>query len=194
MIQAELLLVRHGQTDWNIAYRYQGQIKPGPSLNSKGRAQAVAVARKLAGVPAQALYTSDLARALETAQIIGRFLGLPVRMDPRLRETNMGSWQGRLYEEVRAELGEAHARFYEDPVSNPIVGAESIVQMAERVSASLYDIAVSYPGGTVIVVTHGLPMAAVRCMVTGQPLRDVWRILPDNAEVMRVLWPPDGRQ
>lgn len=193
MIQAELLLVRHGQTDWNIAYRYQGQIKPGPSLNSEGRAQAVAAARKLAGVPAQALYTSDLARALETAQIIGQALGLPIQVDPRLRETNMGHWQGRLYAEVRAELGEAHARFYEDPVGNPIVGAESIVQMAERVRAALNDIAVSHPGGTVIVVTHGLPMAAVRCMVTSQPLKDVWRMLPDNAEVMCVLWPPDRR-
>ncbi len=189
-MQAELLLIRHGQTDWNISSRYQGQIKPGPSLNSEGRTQAVAVARKLAGIPAQALYTSDLARALETAHIIGRILGLPIQVDPRLRETNMGSWQGRLYEEVRAELGEAHARFYEDPISNPIFGAESIAQMAERVKASLNDIAASYPGGTVIVVTHGLPTAAVHCMVAGRSLKDVWRMLPENTEVMRILWPP----
>src|SRR5436190_1312043 len=87
-----LLLVRHGETDWNAAGRLQGHTdRP---LNEYGRRQAKELADRLAGEGADAIYASDLSRAKETAEIVGERLGLTVVIDADLREKNWGSWEG----------------------------------------------------------------------------------------------------
>src|SRR5690242_8696605 len=89
---ATLLLVRHGETDWNAEGRLQGQTdRP---LNEYGRRQARELAERLAGDGVVAIYASDLSRAKETAEIVGGRLGLPVVVDPDLRERNWGTWEG----------------------------------------------------------------------------------------------------
>ena len=87
-----LLLVRHGETDWNAEGRLQGHTDT--PLNDYGRRQARTLADELAGEPIDAVYSSDLARARETAEIVGGRLGLTVVVDPGLREKNWGSWEG----------------------------------------------------------------------------------------------------
>jgi broad specificity phosphatase PhoE len=87
-----LLLVRHGETDWNAEGRLQGHTDM--PLNDLGRRQARALADELAGDGIEAVYSSDLARASETAEIVAERLGLPVGLDPDLREKDWGTWEG----------------------------------------------------------------------------------------------------
>src|SRR5919206_4482332 len=106
-----LLLVRHGETDWNAEGRLQGHTdRP---LNDVGRRQARELAERLAGEGADAIYASDLARAKETAEIVGARLGLPVVIDADLREKNWGTWEGltgdeRVHVEFEGESTEEH--------------------------------------------------------------------------------------
>ncbi|GAB4575372.1 MAG: histidine phosphatase family protein [Anaerolineae bacterium] len=185
----EFILVRHGQTDWNIEGRYQGQI--GPGLNAKGRDQAAATARSLIGREASALYTSDLARALETAQIIGAALGLTPQPDARLRELHQGRWQGMLYADIQREYAEALGRFREDPLHYGPPGGETLADLRDRLFAFLQEKAVAHPDQTVIAVTHKLPIALLRCMESGAPLNHVWEYIPENAAAITLRYPVD---
>src|SRR5580765_6857553 len=99
---ATLVLVRHAESTWNAEGRWQGHADP--PLSDAGRAQAEALAEDLAGERFDAVYTSDLARAAQTAEIIARRFGLPAVSDPALREVDVGSWSGLTREEVAARF------------------------------------------------------------------------------------------
>ena len=117
----ELLLVRHGETSWNVDGRLQGQLMPGPALTARGRQQAMELAERLRGEPLDAIYTSDLQRALETAQAVaaarcqaasrsgGAVPPPPVCIDVRLRERCLGVLQGLTHGEAAARHPEAYA-------------------------------------------------------------------------------------
>jgi broad specificity phosphatase PhoE len=141
-----LLLARHGETDWNRERRWQGHADT--ELNDVGRAQARALAGELAAQPPDAVYTSDLSRARETAQIVAAELGLPVVVDPRLREVDVGSWSGLTSTEISERFPGA---------ARP---GETNEALGERVVAALCDIAAAHDGGTVLVLTHGGAMRA----------------------------------
>ena len=146
-----ILLARHGETDWNLERRVQGHSdRP---LNETGRAQARALADELDGATIDAVYSSDLARALETAEIVGRRLGLPVSALPELREKHFGTWEGLTDEEVLNRF--PHAR------EGPWGDGESSDDMAGRVLDALRRIASAHPGGQVLVVAHGGPLRAM---------------------------------
>ena len=95
-----IYMVRHGETPWNVEGRYQGQLDP--PLTAKGRRQAQATAQKLAPLGLAAIYSSDLARAAQTADALAQKTGLAVQLDPRLREIHQGVWQGVLIDDIRA--------------------------------------------------------------------------------------------
>jgi 2,3-bisphosphoglycerate-dependent phosphoglycerate mutase len=161
---ATIFLVRHGETDWNRERRWQGHAdRP---LNETGREQARDLADRLAGEPIEAIYSSDLARARETAAIVGARLALPVRTDARLREVDVGEWSG-------LTMGEIELR-YPDAIRRRLEGGtgweqgESYEQMGERVVAALHEIAAAH-GGPVLVVTHGGAMRAVWLASGGAP-------------------------
>jgi broad specificity phosphatase PhoE len=97
-------LVRHGQTDWNLEGRYQGQSDV--PLNQTGRAEAQSLAGRLKGKSFAAIYTSDLQRARETAEIMAEVLTLPVTLEPLLREINQGEWEGQFVEAIKARFAE----------------------------------------------------------------------------------------
>lgn len=148
----ELLLVRHGETDWNAEGRLQGQTdRP---LSAYGREQARRLADQLAGEKLDAAYSSDLVRAVETAEIVGGRLGLAVVPDPDLREKNWGSWEG-LTPAERAAV--------------EFVG-ESTEEHAARMLRALRRIAERHPGGRVLVVTHGGSMRRVQTEALGLAL------------------------
>jgi len=145
----DFLLVRHGETDWNAAGRLQGHTdRP---LSDYGREQARRLAAELAGEQFDAIYSSDLARARETAEIVGASLGLPVTLDPDLREKDWGTWEGLTSTE----------RFGVE------LAGESTAQHQERMLAALGRIAETHPNGRVIVVTHGGSMRRVQTEVLG---------------------------
>jgi probable phosphoglycerate mutase len=139
-----LLLVRHGETDWNAVGRLQGHTdRP---LSDFGRRQAQQLAEELADEPLDAIYSSDLARARETAEIAGGRLGLPVVLDPGLREKDWGTWEGLTsVERDRVEF----------------VGESTEAHQA-RILQALTEIAGRHPGGRVLVVTHGGSMRRVQ--------------------------------
>jgi broad specificity phosphatase PhoE len=148
-----LLLVRHGETDWNADGRLQGQTdRP---LSDYGRGQARQLAEDLEGEGLDAIYSSDLSRARETAEIVGERLGLPVELDPDLREKDWGTWEGLTsVERDRVEF----------------VG-ESTEAHQERMLRALRRISERHPGDArVLVVTHGGSMRRVQASALGLAL------------------------
>ena len=148
-----LLLVRHGETDWNADGRLQGHTdRP---LSDFGRRQARELADRLEGEKLEAIYSSDLVRARETAEIVGERLGLPVVLDADLREKDWGTWEGLTsVERDRAEF----------------VG-ESTEAHQERILRALRRISERHPGdGRVLVVTHGGSMRRAQTAAMGMAL------------------------
>jgi broad specificity phosphatase PhoE len=137
----EILLVRHGETEWNRLHRWQGHTDT--PLNATGRAQVRELALALAGERVDAVYSSDLSRASETAAAIAAEHGLPVHVDPDLREIDVGGREGLTREEVAQ-------RFPEDGWDG-----ETREQHAERVLRALHRIADRHPDERVVVVGHG---------------------------------------
>lgn len=184
---ATLLLIRHGETDWNVEGRYQGQA--GPGLNARGREQAHELAGLLATQPVDMIYSSDLPRSMETALIIGESLNLPVRSDPRLRELHQGAWQEMLYLDIKQQYEDKLQAFRRAPLIYSPPGGETLEQVTRRVLEALDDIAAQHPDQQIVVVTHKLPMAIVRCLLAGEGPARVWDALPSNAQIVQVSWP-----
>lgn len=158
-----LLLARHGETDWNRDGRWQGHADP--PLNDAGRAQARALAASLAGEPLDVVYSSDLLRARETAEILAAALALPLVDDPGLREMDVGSWSGL----TRAEIGDL-----------PYDGETKDAHRA-RVAAAVRRIARAHPEGRVLVVTHGGSVRRIHELVYGEP-----ETVLGNCELVRI--------
>ncbi len=188
-----LILVRHGQTDWNVAGRWQGQADP--PLNERGREQARGLPGRLDGQPLEAIYTSDLQRARDTAAAVAEAFGLPLRVEKRLREINQGEWEGMLGVDIAEQYPEAWEARRVDPLHARPPGGESVVEVAERVWAAIDDITRAHPAGPVLIVSHGLALATVLCRVEKRPLLDARDLIPDNATPLDVEWPaPDRRE
>jgi len=154
-----LILVRHGETDWNRDGRWQGHADA--PLNDRGREQGRALANELAGEDIAAVYSSDLARARETAEIMAARLGGPVSVDRRLREVDVGGWSGLTMDEIEARFPEEITRWRAEDPHHAFDGGESYSAMGERVVAALEEIAANHPDGQVLVVLHGGPIRAV---------------------------------
>lgn len=147
----ELLFIRHGESTWNAAGRWQGQGDP--PLSERGRIQAAAAAMALRGRDLAILAASDLRRAAATADRIGTELGLPVRLVPGLRELDVGAWSGLRHEEIELRFLDELTRFRSgDPDVCP-GGGETRRALRERVTAALSALAVEAPG-RVAVVSH----------------------------------------
>jgi glucosyl-3-phosphoglycerate phosphatase len=157
-----LLLVRHGETDWNRDGRWQGHSDT--HLNDLGREQARRVAAELDGV--DVVYASDLARAQETAEIIAAALELDVRTDPRLRERSFGAWEGLTAPEIEERFAEDLARWRVGDGAGA-ADAEQFDAFAQRVRAFLDDTLARHPGDTVLVVAHGGTIRVIHALASG---------------------------
>jgi broad specificity phosphatase PhoE len=185
-----LLLARHGETDWNRDGRWQGHANT--SLNERGREQA----RELAdGLTEQidVIYSSDLARARETAEIVARPLGLEVEIDARLRERGFGSWEGLTHPEVEERDGEALARWRVGE-GHGADDAEPYDAFAERMRRFLEDVLVRHPDERVLVITHGGSIRVIHALARGLDYVRDRRLIPpvENCVVARYA-ARDGR-
>ncbi len=185
-----LVLVRHGQTDWNLEGRYQGQADP--PLNKAGRQQARMLATRLAGRSFEAIYSSDLQRARETAEILAQALCLPVSLDPRLREVSLGEWEGQLGHNIAATYPEAWEERRRDPVHARPPGGETVAEVAARVWAATDDIARAHPHGCVLIISHGLALATILAKARNHPIEQVFELIPENAQVEEIEWRSSG--
>ncbi|HEU0295522.1 MAG TPA: histidine phosphatase family protein [Anaerolineales bacterium] len=185
---ADFWLVRHGQTDWNRAGRWQGQTLSAPPLNDTGRAQALAVCDQLMGLEFSAIYSSDLLRSRQTAELIAEGLRLPIVLEPRLREMNLGAWEGRLSEEIEAEYSRELVERGCDPLNMRAPQGESPRDVAERVIPALAEIAAKHREKSVLIISHGIPLALMACCAQGISLEKVYENIPRSAEPFRLEW------
>jgi len=155
-----LLLIRHGETDWNVEGRYQGQEDP--PLNRCGQDQARLLAEKLSGVFLEVLYSSPLKRARETARTLEERLAVPLHFEPRLMEIHLGDWGSRLATEVAAQDAERFHRWETDPWSVTPPGGESLRQVQERVHAAVDEIVRRHDGKTIGLVAHRISLAMLK--------------------------------
>jgi broad specificity phosphatase PhoE len=185
-----LLLARHGQSDWNASHRWQGRAdRP---LTERGREQARALAARLAHIELDAVYSSDLRRAWETADEVARAQGLDVIQVPDLAEVDVGSWSGLTREEAEERFPDGYRRWlngepgWED--------GETYEEMAERVLAAVRTIAAEHEGGRALVVSHGGPIRAIHAAALGLDVHSYRRLRPvePNARLSAVCT-EDGR-
>ena len=170
--KTRLIVVRHGETAWNLDGRQQGQFNS--DLTELGCKQAHALAAALAAEPIHALYSSEVGRALQTAQIIADKIGLKTIPEPRLRERHLGIAQGLTLENFKKQHPHPYAQFRRDP-DYPLPNGESARQRFDRAIACAQDHAAQNRGRTLLFVTHGgivdsffrhtlnLPLNARRC-------------------------------
>ena len=192
MHATRILAIRHGETAWNVDTRIQGHLDI--PLNDTGLQQARWLARALAERDAvHAIYASDLARAHLTAQTIAQAMGLGVTAHPGLRERAFGDFQGRTFAEIEVELpDDAHHWRKRTPEWTPPGAGESLIDLRERVLATVNELAARHVGEQIALVAHGgvmdvLYRAATRLDV--QAAR-TWQL--PNTAVNRLLWTPEG--
>ena len=173
-----LLLVRHGQSEWNAAGLLQGQTVHVP-LTELGHAQAAAAARELTGLRPGALISSDLLRAVQTAEHCARALDLPVTTTPALREQGYGVLEGRPSRELWDVVD------WTDPHWSA-EGGESLTELHARVAAYLKELAAEPPAEVVALVTHGDTIRAAQAVAAGLGPDAMPALTPHNGTVTRL--------
>lgn len=185
-----VIVVRHGETEWNVAARIQGHGDS--NLTSEGREQARAIGARLARERVDALISSDLGRAAETARLINERCGVPMVLDARFRERAFGVGEGMTYEECDRAYPGAFARIRDVDPDFVIPGGESRRQFHDRVCAAFDDVARRHEGRTLLVVTHGGVLATFFRHVHAIPLHVAHPIAITNASY-NVLHHESGR-
>jgi broad specificity phosphatase PhoE len=169
-----IFLARHGESDWNVEKRFQGHSdRP---LTERGRKQAHALADLVGAEKIDAVYTSPLSRARETAEIVAARAGLEAVALPELREVDTGSWSGLSRADVEARFPEGFARWRSG--GSGWENGESYDEMAERVIGALRTIAENHPDGRVLVISHGGPIRAIHAAAEGLAIKDYRRLKP----------------
>ena len=185
-----LLLIRHGETDWNATQRIQGHTDI--PLNATGQRQAARMAQALAHEELAAVYSSDLLRAAATAAPLAQAAGLPVVHDRALRERHFGAFEGASFLEIEQRWPDDARRWRQrDPAFAP-GGGESLLQFYDRVVAATLRLAAGHPGQAIALVAHGgvldcLYRAATRIALDAPRS---WQL--GNASINRLLHSPEG--
>ena len=151
---SQLILIRHGETEWNRERRMQGHADS--PLSDKGMRQAILLAQRMKNIGFTAFYSSDSGRACETARFITDATGRPVLLEPRLRERNFGVFEGLTGPEMQEQHPEAYARFKSREPDYVVPGGESARAFRDRALACLAEIVTHHVNELVVVVTHGL--------------------------------------
>ena len=172
MDDVRFVLIRHGQTPWNAAGRWQGHSDP--SLSEVGRTQAARLAGELADEPIEAIIASDLRRAFETATILGDAIGLRPERDARLRELDVGRWGGETRAEIRLREPEALNYFDTGAADARAAEGESRRELSARVHAAVADIAARSSVACIALVVHS---GVVRALLPGSQVGNAeWKV------------------
>lgn len=167
-VATRICIIRHGETDWNVDRRIQGHTDI--PLNETGRAQALAMAFNAAHQRFDAIYSSDLARAQETARVLAQREDQQVKLLPQLRERHYGIFQGLTAAEGAAQHPAAHAHYLARDPDYDFEGGESLRRFAERVSEAIAWLVRHHGGQTIAAVSHSGVLDVVYRRATGRPL------------------------
>ena len=169
-----ILIARHGQSDWNQEKRWQGHAdRP---LTERGREQAQSLADRLAHIELDAVYSSDLQRARDTAAVVADSQGIELRQLPELREVDVGSWSGLTRAEAEERFSEGFTRWREGYPGWE--DGETYEAMTDRVLGAVDRIAAEHEGGRVLVVSHGGPIRAMHAAALGLDIHAYRRLRP----------------
>lgn len=176
-----VILVRHGQTVWNLEMKYQGHADI--ALTEKGVQQAEMVAKRLAKEKISAIYSSDLNRAYKTAEIIAAEHQLPVIAVPELREISFGDWEGLNYKGITSGWPKIMEDLFTHADTVRIPGGETFPEVKKRATKALEKLVIQHPDETIAVVSHGGTIRTLLCAALHIPLNYVWNIKQDNTAV-----------
>ncbi|MGP4049299.1 bifunctional RNase H/acid phosphatase [Streptomyces sp. 2A115] len=187
------VLLRHGETPLTPQKRFSGSGGSDPALSDVGRHQAERVAEALAARgTVQDIVSSPLARCRETAEIVAARLGLDVRTEDGLRETDFGAWEGLTFGEVRARYPDDMSAWLSAPDAEPTGGGESFAAVERRVAATRDKLLASYAGRTVLVVSHVTPVKTLVRLALGAPPESLFRMELSAASLSAVAYYADG--
>jgi alpha-ribazole phosphatase len=184
-----LYLVRHGETQWNAVNKIQGHSDIPLSLD--GRRQAEKLEKLISNLNIDVVYSSDLIRAVTTAEIILSELKLPINKHQNLREINFGHWEGCTFKEINEKYQEAASRWRQDPDIINIPGGEKLSEVVQRTMAVIYSIINDHPDQNVLIVCHGGVIRAIICSIMGIDLKRYWRLRLENCS-LSILHFPDN--
>lgn len=180
-MSCRIYFVRHGQTTWNVESKFQGHTDV--PLSGLGIQQAEFLARRLKNYGITAFYTSDLIRAVKTAEILAQPHNLPVMPMAELREVNFGNWEGKVFTpEVKDKLVNSDKNWWDSPFDGSGSKGESFSQMSARVNEAVRSIVERHlDDQEIVVVSHGGVIRAVIALLLGMNLVSYWRLRLDNA-------------
>ena len=177
----KLILVRHGETEWNKKLKFQGN-KDIP-LNQVGKKQANKLAARLANEKIDAIYSSDLDRAHQTAQMIAEEHDLEVESYPQLQEIDFGVWEGLTFEQIQAQYPQQFNAWEKNPEKNNPAQGENLTDVKNRVFKVIEDILEEQQDKTVLVAAHGGVNRVIISNLLEIPLSKCWRLQQDNTAV-----------
>ena len=186
MKETEIILIRHGETEWNSQQRMQGHSNS--DLSSVGQAQIQALGQWMKNVPFYHIYSSDSLRAKQTAEAITQFSGHELKIDLRLREKNLGVFEGLTSEEARERHPEIFRLFKTAGSKYVIDEGESTQQLQDRALEIVEEIRIKHPEERVLLVTHGGFIRVVMKYSLGLSLETPTRFLIRNTGVFRLVW------
>ncbi len=176
----EIILVRHGETEWNVEEVFRGRVDI--ELNQTGTKQAELLAEYLSERKIDAIYSSPLKRAMKTAEIISGYHGLDVKIAPGLIDFDCGEWQGLSLQEVKDSYKDTYAEWASRPERVKIPGGESLNDVTQRAMKVVDDVIVKY-GGAVVLVAHRVVNKVLICALLGLNNSHFWNIRQDNCGI-----------
>ena len=176
----EILLVRHGETEWNVEEIFRGRIDI--ELNETGLKQAELLAKYLREIKIDAVYSSPLTRALKTTDVIAHYHGLAVQIAPGLIDFDYGEWQGLSHQEVRNRYRELYAKWINHPHQVKMVAGESLDEVRNRVMGVVETVIAKYEG-SVVLVSHRVVNKVLICALLGLDNSHFWNIRQDTCGI-----------
>ncbi len=184
MAKTSITVVRHGETDWNVSRQLQG--RQNSKLTTNGLKQTQLTAEALKGIAFDALYTSDLKRALETTEIINQYHNLEIQIDKSLAERNFGVMEGLTSEELQEKYPEIYSNYLARKEDFQIPGGESLNSFMDRVKQSLENIIRVHEGRHILIITHGGVLDCIIRILFDYPLSAPRRFSIYNASINRI--------
>lgn len=187
----QIVLVRHGATDWNLEHRCQGATDR--ALSEVGLRQAEEIAARLSQETIHGVYASDLKRARRTAEVISAHHQLPVVVDASIRELDHGHLEGLTFNEIKQSYGDFLTRWRTEPADLQVPGGERLADVAERAWQGLNRIVAGHePDHNLVIVSHNFPIVGIVCRITGTHLNHYRNYHLDPCGITRLSRHTDG--